>query len=90
MSLQPADRLRLLGGMLQLQNDKLMQNVAVHLDLALHRGHRHPRQCWFRNWILEWPQFGQYEVLMDQMLNCSTYMATEILWDCLQNSSECW
>ena len=33
MNNQPADRLRVLGGMLQLQNDRLMQNVALHLYL---------------------------------------------------------
>ena len=37
MHIQPADRLRLLGAMLQLQNDKLVQNVAVRLDLAVIR-----------------------------------------------------
>ena len=37
MNIQPADRLRLLGSMLQLQNDRVMQNVAVCLHLACHR-----------------------------------------------------
>ena len=46
----------------QLENDRLMHNVAVHR-------HRHPRQCWVRNCILERPLFGQYDVLMDQLLN---------------------
>ena len=44
-----------------------MQNVAVHFDLAHRKGCRRPRQCWVRNWILERPLFGQYEVLMDQL-----------------------
>ena len=70
MNIQPADRLRLLGGMLKLQNDRLRQNVAVHLDLAHHRGHRSRRQCGVRNWILERPLF---EVLMDQLLNSDLY-----------------
>ena len=34
MNSQPADRLRLFGAVLQLQNDKLVQNVAVRLELA--------------------------------------------------------
>ena len=73
MNIQPADRLRLLGAMLQLQNNRLMQNVAFHLDLGHRRGHRCPRQCWVRKWILERPLFGQYEVLMDQLLNFDLY-----------------
>ena len=68
MNIQLADRLRLFDGMLQFQNDKLMQNVAVHLDLARRRGRRHRRQCWVRNWILERPLFGQYQFLIDQLL----------------------
>ena len=50
-----------------------MQNVAVNLDLICHRGRRRPRQCWVRNWVLERPMFGQYEVLMDQLLNSDIY-----------------
>ena len=69
MHIQPADRLRLLGRILQLQNDRFMQNVAVHLDLACRIRFKHLGQCWVRNWILERPLFGQYEVLMDQLLN---------------------
>ena len=33
------------------------------------RGCRCYRQCWVRNWILGRPLFGQYEVLIDQLLN---------------------
>ena len=36
MNIQPADRLRLLGVMLQFQNDRPM-HVVVRLDLACHR-----------------------------------------------------
>ena len=76
MIIQPADRLKLLGGMLQLQSDRFMQNVVVQIDLAHSRKCRHPRQCWVRNWILERSLFGQYEILMDQLLNseCPTRM----------------
>ena len=74
MNIQPADRLRLLGAMLQLENDILVQNVAVRLDLACRRGRRSHRICWVRNWILERPLFGQYEVLMDQLLNSDIYV----------------
>ena len=59
--------------MLQLQNDRLMQNVAVHLHLLHPGGRRCPRQCWVRNWILEGPLFGHYEVRMDQMMNFDIY-----------------
>ena len=49
-------------------------NVAVHLDKACHgRRGRHLRQCWDRNWILERTFFGQYEVLMDKLLNSILY-----------------
>ena len=41
MNIQPADRLRLFGGILQLQNERLMQIVAV-LDLAHHGRCRRP------------------------------------------------
>ena len=34
MNIQSADIFGLLGGILQLQNDRLMEIVAVHLDLA--------------------------------------------------------
>ena len=37
MNIQSADRLRLPGGMHQLQNDRLMQIIAVHFDLDHHR-----------------------------------------------------
>ena len=73
MNIQPADRSRLHGGIFQLQNDKLMQNVACHLYLAHHGSCRHLRQCGVRNWILERPLFGQYEVPMDQLLNSDLY-----------------
>ena len=66
MNIQLADRLRHIA-MLQLQNDRLMQNVSVHLHLCRPLGYRCPTPCWVRNWILERPQFGQYEVLMDQL-----------------------
>ena len=46
MNIQSADRLRLLGGVVQLQNDRLLQNVAVHLDLAGH-GRRSVRSVRF-------------------------------------------
>ena len=59
--------------MLQLKNGRLMQNVIVHLHLNHPQGRRHPRQCWVRNWILERPLFGQYEVLIDQLLNSDTF-----------------
>ena len=73
MNIQPADRLSLFGGKLHLQNDRLTQNVAVHIDLACCRRHRHPRQCWIRNWILERQLIGHYEVLIDQPLNADVY-----------------
>ena len=34
MNIQLADRSRLLGGVEQLQNDRLMQNIAGYLDLG--------------------------------------------------------
>ena len=59
--------------MLQWQNDILLQNVVVRLDFAHWYGRRHNRQCWVRNWILERPLFGQYEVLIDQLLNSDVH-----------------
>ena len=73
MNILSADRLRLFGAMLQWQNALLVQNVAVRLDLAHWGERRHHRQCWLRNWILERPLFGQYEILMDQLLNSDAY-----------------
>ena len=48
---------------------KMLQFILI---LPIRRG-RGPRQCWVRNWILEKPLFGQYEVLMDQLLNSDLY-----------------
>ena len=52
---------------------RFMKNVAVHLPFVRPRGRRHPRQCWVGNWIPERPLFGQYKVLMDQLLNSDIY-----------------
>ena len=82
MNIQPTDRLRLFGAMLHLQTDTL--------DSPHRRGCRHPRHCLVRNWILERPLFGQYEVLMNQQLNSDLYMSAEILRDCLRNSESWW
>ena len=73
MNIQPADRLRLPGATLQLQNDKLMHNVADHLDLTCRRGRRHRRQCWVSKLDHGEPLFGQYEVLIYQLLNSDLY-----------------
>ena len=73
MNIQPVDRLRMLSGILQLQNDRLLQYVPVHLDLAYHGRHRRLRRYWIRNWILESSLLGQYEVLVDQLLNFDLY-----------------
>ena len=72
VNIQPADRLRLLGGVLLLYSDSTMDKCCCSSDLS-HQRHRHRRECCFRNWILERPLFGQYEVLMDQLMNSELY-----------------
>ena len=66
MNIQPVDKLKLLSRIQQLRNDRQLQNV---FDLTHCGKRRCLRQCWVRNWILERPLFGQYELLIDQLVN---------------------
>ena len=77
MNIQPADILRVLGEWFcNLKMTDLCKILLFILIQPINKIFRCLRQCWVQNWILERPLFGQYEFLMDQLLNSDMVIKT--------------